>query len=97
MFESDKAQARLEAIVRGRVQGVYFRQTTVQTARALGITGWVANLRNGNVKVVAEGSHSALERLLAWLQTGPAMAHVDEVESDWSDATGDFPGFDVHY
>lgn len=97
MAEGQTPQLRLEAIVRGRVQGVYYRQTTVQTARALGVTGWVANLRNGNVKVVAEGTRPALDRLLAWLHTGPAMAHVDDVEADWSEATGQFAGFDVHY
>lgn len=91
-METDK---RLDAVVRGRVQGVYFRQGTEDQARALGLTGWVANRRDGAVAVVAEGPQRALERLLTWLHSGPAMAHVDDVDVDWAEATGEFREFTV--
>ena len=94
------ATARVEAIVRGRVQGVYFRQYTMETARALRLTGWVANLRNGTVKVVAEGPRPALEKLVAWLHHGPAMAAVDGVDLYWStlsDESREFTRFEIRH
>jgi acylphosphatase len=86
---------RLEARVIGRVQGVYFRHYTVEQARALGLNGWVANAPDGSVRVVAEGPVPDLKRLLLWLHTGPAMAHVDAVYADWSESTGEFHSFSV--
>ncbi len=79
----------------GRVQGVGFRQSTVYAAQRLGLTGWVANLRNGNVRVVAEGGEAILQRFLRWLHEGPPMAHVSFIDVEWSDATGEFDSFDV--
>jgi acylphosphatase len=95
MSSSHAAHKRLSATVHGRVQGVGFRQSTVSTAQRLGVAGWVANLRNGNVRVVAEGDELVLQRLLRWLHEGPSMAHVSYVDFEWSEATGEFDGFDV--
>ncbi len=89
-MEPDK---RLDATVRGRVQGVGFRASTEAQARMLGLKGWVANRRDGSVAVVAEGAKPVLERFLRWLQSGPAMAHVDGVDVYWGEATGEFRGF----
>lgn len=86
---------RLDAIVRGRVQGVFFRQHTVEQARALGLTGWVANRANGTVQVVAEGDEAKLRRLLEWLHVGSPMSYVDGVDVYWDEASGDFTGFTV--
>jgi acylphosphatase len=86
---------RLDAVVRGRVQGVGFRQSTEMQARMLGLTGWVANRRDGSVAVVAEGSKPVLERFLQWLHSGPALAHVDGVDVFWADSTGEFHTFTV--
>lgn len=69
-------------VVRGRVQGVFFRQSAVQQARALGVTGWVRNREDGCVEGVASGPAEALERLRRWLQQGPPAARVEAVE--WS-------------
>lgn len=91
----DATRKRLTATVHGRVQGVGFRQSAVQQAQSLRLTGWVANLRNGNVRVVAEGTESALHQFLRWLHEGPPMAHVSFVDWDWADATGEFAHFDV--
>ena len=91
------ASERLHAVIYGEVQGVFFRAHTQQKATELGLTGWVMNLSNGNVEVVAEGGKEPLERLLGWLQTGPQAATVKKVEKEWQDATGEFSGFEVRY
>lgn len=73
------AQAR-HALVSGRVQGVYYRESTRQEAQRLGITGWVRNLADGRVECHLEGSSEALARLELWLWQGPAAAQVTGVE-----------------
>lgn len=67
-------------VVSGRVQGVFFRQSTVEQARALGVSGWVRNREDGAVEGVAVGEPGALERLRAWLAHGPPAASVTKVE-----------------
>lgn len=67
-------------VVRGRVQGVFFRQSAAQEARALGLTGWIRNRTDGCVEGVACGPATALARLRAWLQRGPPAAQVEGVE-----------------
>lgn len=67
-------------VVRGRVQGVFFRQSTVEQARGLGLTGWVRNREDGCVEGVARGAPEALDRLRGWLQQGPPAARVEAVE-----------------
>ncbi|MFQ5993705.1 MAG: acylphosphatase [Acidiferrobacterales bacterium] len=66
-------------LVRGRVQGVFFRTSTRDAARRLGLCGFAKNLPDGRVEVVACGSDDSLKRLEAWLWQGPTYAHVDEV------------------
>lgn len=88
---------RLEATVKGRVQGVGFRYHVLQLARQLGLTGYVRNRWDGSVEVVAEGERSQLERLLAYLQAGPRSARVTEVQTNWQAASGTFNSFEVRY
>ncbi|MBA17550.1 MAG: acylphosphatase [Sphingomonas sp.] len=71
--------------VSGRVQGVFFRDWTVATARQLGLVGWVRNLSDGRVEIVAQGDQTAVERLIAQCRQGPENARVDKL--DVSDAT----------
>lgn len=76
------------AIVRGRVQGVYFRESTVQQARALAVSGWVRNRRDGSVEVLMQGAPPAVAALREWLRHGPPAARVDAlVVAPWSDPT----------
>jgi acylphosphatase len=89
------AAVRLEATVRGRVQGVGFRYFVVIQSRRLGLTGWVSNEPDGSVRVVAEGSEVTIERLEDALQTGPPGAIVDAVSSVRMPPTGRFDGFSV--
>lgn len=86
---------RIEATVRGRVQGVFFRHYAAETARHLRLSGWVANHPDGTVRVVAEGEESALSRFASWLHQGSPAARVESVEIAWSDATGEFDEFRV--
>lgn len=66
--------------VRGRVQGVGFRDALHAEARRLGITGWVRNRADGSVEAVLQGDGQSLERLIDWARRGPPLAHVDGVD-----------------
>ena len=62
-------------------------------ARRLGVSGWVRNRRDGAVESVAEGDEAILKELIEWAHEGPTGARVTNVESEWSDATGEFSRF----
>lgn len=72
----------IKAVVSGRVQGVFFRDTTVKVARRLGVFGWVRNGEDGTVLVHAEGEDAAVEELVEFLRQGPPAAAVEDVEVD---------------
>ncbi len=88
---------RLHAKVYGKVQGVFFRANTETQAKNLRLTGWVKNLDDGSVEVMAEGEKAALEELLEWLYLGPAASKVDEVKFEYLPATNEFAFFSVRY
>ncbi len=88
-------QARLHALVMGRVQGVSFRYFVVDQASELDLKGWVRNRWDGSVEVTAEGSRKKLERLLQALRQGPPMARVEDVDFAWLEYTGEYVGFNV--
>ncbi|WP_428036883.1 acylphosphatase [Amphritea sp.] len=83
----------LHAFVSGRVQGVWFRQSTLEVAQAHGLTGWVRNLDDGRVEVIACGHEHGLMQLEAWLSIGPELASVAEVKSERTEATQAFVSF----
>ncbi len=74
---SDKC---IRALVSGRVQGVFFRDSTRRQARQLGLTGHAINLADGRVEVIACGQQQQLDQLVSWLHQGPEYAVVDRVE-----------------
>jgi acylphosphatase len=86
---------RLEAVVRGSVQGVGFRWFIVRKATRLGLGGWTSNEPDGTVRVVAEGNSAALDELLAALRSGPAGASVERVDARRLPAAGDLPSFTI--
>jgi len=86
---------RLEAIIRGEVQGVGFRWFVRRQAGRLSVVGWVRNEPDGTVRVVAEGSSAALARLLAHLRSGPPGAVVRSVDETWLAAEDTFAGFEI--
>ena len=69
-------------LVRGKVQGVWFRASTRQQAVALGLNGQALNLPDGRVEVIACGKSEALDALASWLWQGPELARVDVVVSE---------------
>jgi acylphosphatase len=93
--EPESGTARLEAVVRGRVQGVGFRYFVLREAARLGLGGWVANEADGTVRTVAEGARPALEALLVALREGPRGAVVGSVSEEWLPASGRFDRFGV--
>lgn len=85
----------LQANVYGRVQGVFFRAYVVKYATELKLVGYVRNLSDGSVEVVAEGERSQLEKLIDCLKTGPPAAKVDKVETGWSEYAGNCKAFTI--
>jgi acylphosphatase len=81
-------------VVRGLVQGVFFRATTQQTAQRLGLTGWVRNLPDGDVELVACGDAEKLKQLEQWLWQGPPHARVERVAVD-DPGSQEFSSFDI--
>lgn len=94
---TENENSRLHAIIEGRVQGVGFRAFTIRKANETGVNGWVRNLRDGSVEVMAEGRRTALDKLLSTLRRGPTSASVTDLKADWRNATGEFDGFNVKY
>jgi acylphosphatase len=90
-------KARAYVLIEGRVQGVFFRASTRDEARARGLTGWVRNLPDGRVAAVFEGDKRMVENMLAWCHQGPPYAHVDYVEIEWQDPLEDMIEFQVGY
>jgi acylphosphatase len=86
---------RVHLFISGLVQGVFFRANTQTKAEELGVSGWVKNLADGRVEVVAEGEMKKLEELVAWSRQGPSGARIDTVEVGWEEATGEFSRFQI--
>jgi acylphosphatase len=92
---SENETSALRALIRGRVQGVGFRQFVVMRAAMLDLSGYARNLSNGNVEVLAEGPLDRLETLLTQLRKGPPLAHIERVDVSWAAPTGDYKDFRV--
>lgn len=88
-----KEMARVHLKINGRVQGVYFRASTVEQARRLGLTGWVMNCADSSVEIVAEGTREQLEKLVTWCCSGPPGAQVKKLRTEWENSTNEFQGF----
>jgi len=89
------AMARLDVAVRGRVQGVGYRVFALREAGYLGLDGFVANMADGSVRVVAEGTRTELEALLERLSEGPPAGIVERVITRWEPARGIGSGFRI--
>lgn len=82
--------------VSGVVQGVFFRASAREQARSLGLVGWVRNLPDGRVEVLACGEESRLEAMLDWLREGPPHANVSGVDFEWQEPDSDYVDFEVY-
>jgi len=86
---------RVHLRIHGRVQGVFFRASTLDKAKALGLTGWVRNNPDGSVEVVAEGSGDELEEFVEWSHGGPRHAAVNKVEVEWEPYLDEYTEFTI--
>jgi len=90
-------QKRIHIFVTGRVQGVFFRQSTKVMAIKNNVNGWVRNLDDGRVEIVAEGENQDIDNLADWCKTGPANSRVDKFELSEENSAGEFENFEVRY
>lgn len=90
-----EVQARVHLIIEGRVQGVFFRYSTLQEAVRLRVKGWVRNCPDGSVEVLAEGPREKIENLISWCRHGPPGAHVYNTRIQWEDYRGEFETFRI--
>lgn len=90
-------KARCYVLISGRVQGVFFRQNTLERAKSLSLKGWVRNTEDGKVEAVFEGEKEKIEKILEWAKKGPTLARVDNLEVKWEDFKGEFEDFEIKY
>ena len=86
---------RVRLFIKGRVQGVWFRDSTRQEARRLGVNGWARNIPDGRVEVLAEGPANKVRNLIDWCHQGPPLARVERVEESFEEWTGEFNSFNI--
>jgi acylphosphatase len=86
---------QIHVFFKGQVQGVGFRYTTQSLAHVMKLGGWVRNLRDGRVEMVAQGEEERLQEFLQRLQNGPLHDNIEEVECRWSENEQVSPGFEV--
>lgn len=90
----EDGRVRRRVVVTGQVQGVFFRDSTRERARAHGVAGWVCNRSDGAVEAVLEGPSESVDRVLRFLETGPPQARVDHVDVSQESPEG-LSGFQV--
>ncbi len=90
-------RARFHGVISGRVQGVAYRYFAQRSALSLSISGWVRNLPDGRVEVLAEGEKADLEGFAERLREGPRMALVEELDLRWEEPAGETGGFRIEF
>ena len=88
---------RVYLLIRGRVQGVYFRQGMMETAEKNNVLGWVQNLPDNRVEAMLEGNDSNVDAVIEWAHFGPAGAVVDELKIIEESYVGEFSEFEIRY
>ena len=88
-------KVRVRLIIEGRVQGVWFRDSTRREAVASGVSGWVRNRPDGTVEVLAEGAEGRVKRLVSWCHQGPPGARGSRVHESQEEWQGEFASFDI--
>ncbi len=89
------SKVRVELKIHGRVQGVFYRQSTFEMANSLGLTGWAKNCLDGSVEAVFEGEKAAIDQAIEWCEQGPPSARVTDVIVGWQDFVGEFVSFGI--
>tara|TARA_B100000959_G_scaffold263989_1_gene303932 strand:+ start:2092 stop:2406 length:315 start_codon:yes stop_codon:yes gene_type:complete len=95
--KSPKPDMRIHVIVSGIVQGVFFRANTKSEADRLGVYGWVRNMMDGTVEIIAEGKEDNIDRFIQWCRKGPPGADVKNLELNREEFKGEFKSFNVAY
>lgn len=95
ILRTQMANIRAHVFISGRVQGVFFRQSTQLQAQSLGVKGWVRNLPDGRVEAVFEGKESAVKKLVDYCRHGPLAARVENVEVNHENYENEFSNFDT--
>ena len=88
-------KTRAHVFIKGKVQGVYFRQNTKQVATEHRVTGWVCNLPDGRVEAVFEGDKTDVNDVIEWCHVGPANSRVDDVDARFEKYSGEFASFTI--
>ncbi|MDR3783035.1 MAG: acylphosphatase [Candidatus Nitrosotalea sp.] len=88
---------RVHLLIKGRVQGVYFRQSMMETAEKNNVLGWVQNLPDNRVEAILEGNDSNVDAVIEWANFGPAGAVVDELKITQENYVGEFSYFEIRY
>lgn len=97
MKKAEQTNKRIHVYYSGRVQGVGFRYTAVDVAEALGLVGWVRNLRDGRVEAICEGEEEKLKRFLEEIANGPLRYYIKDTEVLRDEATGEFTSFEIKF
>ena len=93
-----REKIRAHVIVKGLVQGVFFRANMRRVAETHNVTGWVRNLPDGEtVEAVLEGEREAVEKVVCWCLRGPPLAEVKEVHVKFEEYKGEFKSFTIRY
>lgn len=91
------AKKQAHIVVKGLVQGVFFRAHTEQAAKRLGLSGWVKNRPDGSVEIKAEGDEEKVKRFVEWCHQGPPSARVTGVDVSYGEVEGRFGSFGIKY
>ena len=86
---------RIELKIYGKVQMVFYRTSAKEKADELGVTGWVKNEKDGNVRIIAEGTEKNLKEFVKWCYNGPKTALVEKIDIAWKEPTGKFADFKI--
>lgn len=88
-------RVRAKVVISGKVQGVWFRQSTKDEADKLGVMGWCRNCPDGSVEAVFQGEKEAVQSIIDWCHEGPRLARVDEANVEWLNASNEFDDFEI--
>lgn len=90
-------KVRAHMLIKGRVQGVFFRGSARNQAYRLRVTGWIRNKWDGRVETIFEGEEDDVRKMVRWCHKGPPGALVEDVEVKWEEHRGEFNAFFIRY
>ena len=89
-------KTRAHVFIKGKVQGVFFRSWTKNTAQSLGLTGFAKNLEDGRIEAIFEGEKDNVEEIINKCKEGSRASEVTHVDVIWEEAVGDYVGFEIN-